>query len=98
MPIEDQTSHCGTFMSSLRDNSSISIISRAWAHANVTSKTIMHPNPNPNQKKLMTSPQSPNHNTLETTATKELFAPASVLGLGILDSGLTLTLACESFT
>ena len=78
-------------MASPRANSSISITLRAWAHPNVRSKTIMCPNSNPNQKNLIFGPQIPNPNAVEISARKELFTPASVSGLGILDSALCLT-------
>jgi hypothetical protein len=78
-------------MASPRANSSISITLRSLAHANVTSKTIVYPNSNPNQKNLVFGPQIPNPNAVEISARKELFTPASVSGLGILDSALCLT-------
>ena len=54
-------------------------------------KNITYPNPNPNQKNLMFRPQSLNPNAVDISARKELFTPASVSGLGILDSALCLT-------
>ena len=78
-------------MASPRANSSISMTLRSWAHANVTSKTIVYPNSNPNQKNLIFGPQIPNPNAVEISARKELFTTASVSGLGILDSALCLT-------
>ena len=60
-------------------------------HTNVTSKTIMYPNPYPNQKNLKFGPRIPNPNTKVTTRPNRRLVAALVLGFGILDSSLYLT-------
>ena len=64
MHIEDQMLYWDAFLASPRVNSSISIALRGWAHTNVTSKTIMYPNPNPNHKNLIFGPPSTNSSTI----------------------------------
>ena len=72
-------------------NSLISITLRTCTHTNVTSQTIIYPNPNPNQKNLKFGPRIPNPNTEVTDIRKGRLSTALVLGLGILDSALYLT-------
>ena len=50
---------------------------------NVTSQTIIYPNPNPNQKKFKFGPQILNHNTIILNIRKGRIFAGLVLGLGI---------------
>ena len=59
---------------------------------NVTSQTIICPNPNPNQKnKHKFGPRIPNPNTKFRNSRKGRLFAGLVLGLGILDYTLNLT-------
>ena len=47
----EETAIRDLILSAPRANSIISITLRKFTHTNVTSQTIIYPNPNPNQKK-----------------------------------------------
>ena len=53
-------------MAGPRANSLLSITIRTCTYTNVTSQTIIYPNPNPNQKNLKFGPRIPNPNIKDT--------------------------------
>ena len=80
-----------TFLAAPCANSLISITLLPFTHTTVTSHTIIHPNPKPNQKNLKFGPRILNPNIKVSKSHKERLPAALVLGWGILDSALYLT-------
>ena len=64
----------------------------ACAHTNVTSQTVIYPNPNPNQKKISNlRPETLTFFVRVVTAHRDGGGRALQKGLGFLDSSLYLT-------